>query len=55
MQVFWGKIYSFLRNCICCLSLIQLIQAAEKEGTKAESSFLFYKLNAEKESVDIKI
>jgi len=30
------------------------MQAAEKEGIKAESSFLFYKLNAGKQSVRIK-
>lgn len=49
MQVFWGKKIPFSKELyLLCVILIQLITAAEKEGTNAESSFLFYKLNAGK-------
>lgn len=52
---FLGKNPQFSKKLyLLCVFLIQLIQAAEKEGTKAKSSFLFYKLNAGKESVHIK-
>lgn len=46
---FLGKILQFSKNLyLFCVCLIQLIQAAERAGNKAESLLLFYKLNVGK-------